>query len=349
MKLSTAVIGYGYSASTIHVPLLLAEDEIDLVAVVTSRPEDVAKEVKGVRCYPDVKSMFDEDYVQLAVITTPNHSHFEIAKQCLERGSHVLIDKPWVISKEEGEALIEIALHHKRSISVFQNRRWDGDFLTIKNLIAENTLGKIRHFASHFDRHRPVVRTRWREQRGIGNGIWFDLGPHLVDQAVSLFGVPYSVSATCRALREGSQAVDYFHVQLHYKDFDCVLQSNPFCLGDTLRFDVQGEKGRYIKYGLDKQESALKSGLNPKSSNWDDAIESGEGLVISEQVEKLVETQQGLYSDFYALLANAISEGCAPPVTAEEALTVIDIVERVQQIVDEGVEKDEIGCGVFEL
>ncbi len=349
MKIPTAIIGYGYSASTIHVPLIHAAEDIDLVAAVSSRPEDVARQVPGVRCYPDVASMLNEDYIQLAVITTPNHTHFELAKQCLEGGCHVLLDKPWVVSKEEGEALIALAETCKRTLCVFQNRRWDSDFLTVKNLIAENSLGKIRHVASHFDRYRPQVRTRWREQAGRGNGIWYDLGPHLLDQAYTLFGLPKSLSATCRAMREGSQAVDYFHVQLHYQEFNFVMQSSPYCLGDTLRFDIQGAKGRYIKYGLDPQENALKLGKTPLDDEWAEAIEGGEGTLITESGESLVESHSGLYADFYDLLANAIHEHCTPPVTAEEALAVIEIVERVSREVEEGVSRDGIGTCCFQL
>lgn len=331
MKIKTALIGFGYSANTIHLPLITSDPAFELVSVVSSQVEKVKQDLPEVACYADLDAMLAASDAALVVITAPNDVHFALAKQCIEAGRHVLLEKPFVVSVGEGETLIALAEKHKVVLSVFHNRRWDGDFITVAELIKTQRLGKIRVFSSHFDRLRPVVRPRWREQAGQGTGIWYDLGPHLVDQALCLFGPPMGISAHCRNLRPGSAATDYFHVQLHYPTLEVILQSSPYCFGDTLRFDVQGESGRYIKYALDKQEHALQSGIHPAHEQWLAAIKEPPGKFISESGESVAPTLNGRYDKFYALLALAITEGTEPPVSAQDALAAIAIIERVHQ------------------
>ena len=210
--INIAIIGCGMSAHTFHLPLIAANPAYRLTALVSSREQpDLA-----IPRYADAGTMLAESDAELVIITAPNSVHYELAAECLAAGRHVVLEKPMVNTFAEGQALIRLAAENSRLLSVFHNRRWDGDFLTLKQLLADDVLGAPRLLISRWDRYRPHVRDRWRENPGAGAGIWYDLGAHLLDQALNLFGLPQAVTGHCRALRPGSQTVDYAHVQLHY-------------------------------------------------------------------------------------------------------------------------------------
>ena len=194
-----AIIGCGMSARTFHLPLIAASADFRLTALVSSRPQpDVA-----VAQFPDTAAMLAQSDAELVVITAPNAVHFSLAAQCLAAGRHVVLEKPMVNTVAEGRELMARAEHAGRLLSVFHNRRWDSDFLTLQSLLARGELGTLRFFESRWDRFRPEVRDRWRENPGVGAGIWYDLGAHLLDQALTLFGMPQAVTGNCRALRAG--------------------------------------------------------------------------------------------------------------------------------------------------
>ena len=329
--IKTAIIGFGYSAQTFHVPLLQAHSGFSIVAVSSSKAAMVNAALPEASCYDNVESILQDETIDLVVITSPNDTHFPIAKAALERGKHVVLEKPFVNSVTEGEALIELAEKRQCILSVFHNRRWDGDFLTVKSLIDEGAFGSVRFFESHFDRFRPKVRDRWREQPGPGAGTWYDLGSHLVDQAFSLFGKPERISSSCRCLRENSKTVDFFHVLLHYPDLEVVLQSSPFSAAETLRFNVQGELGNYVKYGLDPQEMALKSGVIPMSESWFESLQTPDGKLHTDAGVREIVTLAGNYSAYFDGVAAAINQGEALDVTARQALDVIELIESVER------------------
>lgn len=330
--IKTALIGFGYSASTFHAPLIKNHPDYVLTAVQSSREEAVKAALPNVRVSADTDALLSDDDIDLVIITAPNHLHFGLAKACLEAGKHVVLEKPFVVSAQEGEALIALAEKQQRVLTVFHNRRWDGDFLTLQKVIGEETLGPIHFMASHFDRFRPVVRDRWRERDVDGGGIWYDLGPHLLDQAFVLFGEPADMSGTITSLRPDSPAADFFHVILHYSDKQVVVQSSPYCATPTLRFDLQGEKGSYRKFGLDTQESALKQGTVPNTADWITALEEPAGILcLGEGNEHVLPTQHGQYMLFFDLLSKAITHGGEPPVKPEQALQVIRWIEKMEQ------------------
>ncbi|MEH6648899.1 MAG: oxidoreductase [Motiliproteus sp.] len=334
--ITTALVGYGFSATTFHLPFLTALDEFQLTAVSSRQTLRVQTENPGVNTYSSAPQMIRDCTAELVVITAPNAEHFPLAKLALEQGKHVIMEKPFTCTTAEGEALIEIAEQQQLLLSVYHNRRWDGDFLTLKQLQDSGELGIIHRFESHFDRFRPQVRQRWREQPGPGTGIWFDLGPHLVDQALQLFGPPEAVTGRCRPLRDDSAVVDYFHVQLHYSKLEVILASSPFCSGPNLRFHLQGSQGEYRKTGLDPQEARLIDGVLPQHVSWAQEDPTDFGTLYRSDTSEVVATTCGGYQHYYRQVAAALRHGGDNPVPAKEALAVMRILELAQHSSDTG-------------
>ncbi|MBV1787669.1 oxidoreductase [Marinobacterium sp. D7] len=332
----TALIGFGFSARVFHLPFLQALPDFRLSAVSTSRNDNLHLIDDSVSRYRDAQSLLAEDEAQLVIITTPNDSHYALARQALELGKDVVIDKPFVCSSKEGQTLIDLAQARGRLLSVFQNRRWDGDFLTLKSLIASGRLGQVRLLESRFDRFRPLPRERWREQPGRGSGIWYDLGPHLLDQALQLFGSPQAITARLACLREQCEVTDYFHVQLHYPQLEVVLNSSPYCASPNLRFHIEGSGGSYRKQGLDPQEDRLLAGVRPDRDEWAKETPEQWGQFSDAQGSEVVETLCGGYQHYYRGIADALLRGGQNPVPAEQALETIRLIELAQQSNEEG-------------
>ena len=324
--IKTAIVGYGFSAKTFHIPFIDSLADFSISAISSRKTEDVNRDWPSARHFSSAQDMLSQSDAELVIITAPNDVHFPLAKLALENNKHVVLEKPFVTQIEEGEVLIALAKEKNLVLSVYQNRRWDGDFLTVDKLIKENRLGKIKVFESHFDRFRPNVQQRWRETAAVGGGILFDLGPHLIDQALQLFGLPTAITATCRAMREGSENIDFFHITLHYPDKVALLQANLFCSGPNIRFRVQGDAGSYEKMGLDPQEDRLKAGVTPKDVSWADESEAEYGIVYDAERSQIVTTERGGYQRFYQALAEAIRGDGKVPVTAEQALQSIKLI-----------------------
>ncbi|MGP8307896.1 oxidoreductase [Vibrio sp. YIC-376] len=329
--IKTAVIGYGFSAKTFHIPFVSALDEFELVAISTSNGEAVAKDWPSAQHYATASNMLIESDAELVIITAPNDVHFELAKQAIENGKHVIIEKPFVTNVADGETLIALAKEKNRVLSVYHNRRWDGDFLTAKKLIEEKRIGELKHFESHFDRFRPEVRQRWREQATDGGGILFDLGSHLIDQALELFGQPDAISAECKMMREGSTNVDYFDVVMHYPNHLAIVHGDLFSAGPNKRFTLKGTKGTYEKYGLDPQEPRLIEGVLPTEPSWADETSDSYGRFYSEDSSETVATERGGYQHYFIKMAEAIRNNTAPPVNAEDALWNIKLIELAME------------------
>ncbi len=318
--IKTAVIGYGLSARTFHLPFIAMQRELQLVAISSSQPA-VAIDYPALRHYQQAEQLLAESDAELVVITSPNHSHFLLAKTALERGKHVVLEKPLVLSSSEGQQLAAVAKQSGRKLAVYHNRRFDGDFLTLQQLLQSGELGSIHYFESHFDRFRPQSRARWREQAGPGSGILWDLGPHLIDQALCLFGMPDALTATCRILRAGGESTDYFHLQLHYADKEVVLHTSPFCANTTQRFMLQGSLGSYQKYGLDPQEDALRAGQIPQGPDWGLEPSTCHGELASTNERRRYPTQAGNYGLFYNQLVKALLRDDALPVPLSVSVT----------------------------
>ncbi|MFE4897446.1 oxidoreductase [Peribacillus butanolivorans] len=330
-KIKVGIVGYGLSGATFHAPLLSVLEQFEIAKVVSSKKEKVQQDLKHVAVVSSLEEVLEDAAIDLVVITTPSGLHYEMAKQSLLAGKHVILEKPMVVETWEAEELIQIAEKKELLLSIYHNRRWDNDFLTIKKLMNDGVLGEINTYQVHYDRFRPVVRDRWREKQGPGAGMLYDLGSHLIDQALHLFGWPQFVWADVFAQRENAETDDYFHVILGYEKLRVILHSGSIVPINGPRFQVHGSKGTFIKYGLDGQEVALSEGKKPIDNSWgaDNPQFYGQLVTIDGEKEKheTIQTLHGSYLTYYKEIAESIFEGKKAPVTSEEGLSVIKIID----------------------
>lgn len=337
-RIKVGLIGYGMAGRVFHAPLIRAAPTLNLVAIATSRADEVAALDPAIACMKTAALLADPA-IELVVIATPSATHVALAADALRAGKHVVVDKPFALSLAEARDLARLAQTHGRQLTVFHNRRFDSDFLSIRSAIAEGTIGRVTHFESHFDRFRPEVRDRWREDGSAGSGVWFDLGPHLVDQALALFGRPLAVSADIAALRPGSAADDWAHVVLRYPAMRAVLHASLNAPsghnGGSPRFAVHGSGGSLIKRQFDPQEAQLIAGLRPGDAGWGvdaDPLEIHDGAGGMIQCPAAAGCQQ-LY---YAQLGEALLTGNTLPIPLEGALAVQEVVEAALLSAREG-------------
>lgn len=326
----TLLVGFGFSATTFHLPFLRHLDAYGVTGVVSSRANDVNAVLPDVDVYPTLEEALQQSSFDLVIITTPNVLHAKQSRIALEHGCHVLVEKPFTLCSKEAEALVNLANKKQKKLCVFHNRRFDGDFLTLRALIEQEKFGRIARFESRFDRFRPVPRNRWRENAGPGSGIFWDLGPHLIDQALVLFGEPNQVSANILTLRENGQSDDTFDITLFYDNLVVKLGSSAFQAGNTLRFDMQGTLGSFRKFGLDPQEDQLKASLAFEHSDWAQTPQDEHGSFCNESLCQIVPTLPGNYLGFFNQLAEAIvnsHENIDLPADANSVVAVIKVIE----------------------
>lgn len=324
--LSVLLIGYGYAGRTFHAPLIRATPGLDLVAVCSSDPARVHRDLPGVDVIADPRQAIAQPVADVVVIASPSGSHAPLAAAALVAGRHVMVEKPVTVTLAEARELTALTAASGRTLTVFHNRRWDGDFLTLQRILADGTLGRIVHFESHFDRYRPDVRDRWRERPGPGAGIWSDLGPHLVDQALRLFGVPDRVTGHLAALRDGASVDDWAHVILDYPALRVVLHASMVAAGRPARFIVQGERGAWISHGVDVQERQLQDGLDPSHPAWGENVASGQLIDGATGTATDTATLRGAYERIYPAFRDAILGAGPNPVPMRDALAVTAIV-----------------------
>jgi predicted dehydrogenase len=338
-SLKIGLMGYGFAGATFHAPVIEHCGRASVAAIATSQAEHALADYPHAKVVADLDALLALDEIECVVIATPNDTHFDLARRTLEAGKHVVVDKPVTLTAADARTLANIALARGRLFAPFHNRRWDGDFLTVRDLLASGELGRITQYESHFDRFRPEVRQRWREEASRGGGLLFDLGPHLIDQALALFGAPQTVLATVRTHRDQASAPDYVHIQLGYGEFEVVLHASALTALVGPRFTIHGTRGSYVKYGLDTQEDQLKAGLRPGDAGFGGGNAAGVLRVLdgNQEVEREVVTRNGDYVGFYIALADAIQNGVKFPVSAQDAIDVMAIVELAARSSDEGV------------
>lgn len=317
-----SLVGYGLAGAIFHAPLIRACYRMNLAAVFTSR--DAPSRVDSL----DVLISRSD----LVVIASPNTSHFPIAKQALEAGRHVVVDKPFTVTTDEADELIDIAAKHKLVLSVFHNRRWDSDFLTVREVLPR--LGDVLLFEAHWDRFRPTIKQGWREQPEAGSGLWNDLGPHMVDQALQLFEMPDAIEADIFAQRGEALVDDYFDVTLQYGRMRACLRSSSVMAAPRARFSIHGTGGSFVKHGLDPQEAQLKAGMDPLDPAF--GVDSSDGtLTFPDDRRQSVPTRRGNYLAFYDAIASAILDGAPMPIRPEDArdgLALISLARRASEL-----------------
>jgi len=335
--LRVALIGYGYAGRTFHAPLIGGTPGLELAVICSSRAERVHADLPGIRVVASPEDACGLPSIDLVVIATPHDSHVALATTALRAGKHVVIEKPVATTLEEARQLAAAAQDIDRVIAVFHNRRWDGDFLAVRDLLNRGVLGNLSQFESHFDRFRPFVRDRWRERAGIGGGLWYDLGPHLVDQALQLFGLPDLVTGSLAAQRAGAQSDDWAHVILEYGQRRVILHASVLVAAPPPRFAVHGDAGSWLKYGVDAQERQLIAALTPESTapvaHDDERSQLIDG--VSGTARELT-VPRGDYRQFYVQVEAAVRGTAANPVPLDQGLAVVAVVETAIRSSREG-------------
>ena len=323
-RIGVGIAGFGLSGSVFHGPLIASlPDNYKLVAIQTSREDAVKAAYPEVTVKPEFDQLITCPGVDLVVIGVPNKLHVPYAKKALQAGKHVVLEKPFTPSFESAKELIEIAKSSLGLLTVFHNRRYDDDFLTLKRLIDSKDLGDIIYFESHFDRFRLSPDDRWKEQPDPGSGNFFDLGSHLIDQALQLFGSPHTVFGDVTAQRDGAQAADYFHAVLGYDRLRCILHGSTLASFSPLRLLAHGTLGSFYSAGLDSQEDRLKQGQGTEPPA---AKRRGE-IIRPDGSRQEVPLENGDYQAFYRDLAESIKVGRPPVVRPQEAAQVIEVIE----------------------
>ena len=336
--LKVGIVGYGFATKTFHAPLIHSVCGLELAAISSSNPEKVAADLPEIDVAPSPQALFARPDIDLVVIPTPNATHAPLAAEALAAGKHVVVDKPFTLDAPEARDLLRRAEQAGRVLSVFHNRRWDADFLTVKALIASEQLGRLTHFESHFDRYRPDVPDRWRDSADKGGGLWYDLGSHLLDQSLQLFGPPQTIALDIAHQREKARAVDWFHAVLHYDQLRVILHASALVPAPGPRFVLHGTRGSFVKFGLDPQEDALKTGREPGSPDW--GIDSLPGTLTTAcsdgLASRILDGEAGDYARYYVGIRDAILTNAPNPVPATEALQVMRLIELGLTSAEEG-------------
>jgi predicted dehydrogenase len=335
--IDVGLIGFGLAGRAFHAQVIRATPGLRLAAILQRHGGEAAQKYPDLRVVRSVEELLDIRDIRLIVIATPNETHAPIARQCLEAGRDVVVDKPFATTLEEAAELVELARKCGRLITVYQNRRYDGDFQLIRQLVSDGALGRIIRFETNYDRFRPDLKPgAWREGVGPGSGIFFDIAPHLIDHALVLFGLPEAVTADIRLERTVAVVDDSFDVMLHYlADMRAVLRSTMLAVSQRPRFVLHGTRGAFFKQTFDPQEINLRRGLIPENGPWGGEPREDWGVLTTIEndvvIKRSVPSSTGDYRDYYANVRDAILGRAALAVTPQYALDVMRVLELAQE------------------
>lgn len=333
------ISGFGMSARVFHAPFLDVDPRFK-IAKVYERSSEKSKEIyQDVEVVHEFESLLSDD-IDLIVICTPNHSHYSMAKAALIKGKNVIVEKPMTVTYQEALELCELAKLHNVMFTVYQNRRWDGDFLTVKKLIDDGKLGDIVDYETRFNRFVVGKSSKqWKANGGLGVNVLYDLGVHLIDQAVSLFGFPSSIYANLRTEREVSNAIDYFFVVLNYGNLHVKVYASELALGRFPNFAVWGKKGSFIKCGTDVQEQSLINGMKPNDNRFGLDSEEFYGILTQyldgEIKSEVIQTEKGQYQKFYDNIYDVLCNYKELIIKPEFCAKIIRLLELAEQSSDE--------------
>ena len=335
--ISVAVVGFGMSATVFHLPFLSTMPGFRVAAIVQRRGHEAAAAFPQATIYTSFEAMLANPDIHLVVITTPNSTHFPFAKAALLAGKHVVVEKPFTNTANEAAELIALSQQTGKVLSVYHNRRYVSDFLTIKALLAQGLLGKVHEYECHFDRFRTEPRSYafWREQAEIGGGVLYDLGSHLIDQALCLFGLPNSITADIKTQRPFGEADDYFDLRLEFGHTKAILKSSMLVKEMGPRYMVHGDVGSYIKYGDDPQEADLKLGKLPNLPHWGEEPEEMAGLLHTTlngaELRVKHPSLPGNFGLYYQRLHQTITAGAPLHEKPEHGYNVVRLIELARQ------------------
>ena len=331
-KIKTAISSFGMSGLVFHGPSLKVNSGFEVVSIL-ERSKDISKQIFPeaaiVRSYSEILENSD---VELVIVNTPDKFHYEMAKQAILRGKHVVVEKPITLDSSQAADLVELARDKGVVFTVYQNRRWDGDFMTVQKVLEENKPGRLIEFESHYDRYRTAITPEtWKEEGDEFAGVLFNLGSHMVDQVFVLFGKPTAVTAQLKIVRTGGIVTDYYDIRLEYKTFAALLKCSYLVKKPGPRYILHGEYGTFYKSGIDPQEELLKAGKLPVGEKWGTEPEMEWGTLFYQKdgkdFEEVIETLPGNYNIFYDNVFDAIRNGAELFVKPEEAVEVLKILE----------------------
>lgn len=332
-KIRTSLLSYGMSGEVFHVPLLEAHRGFEVVSIFQRNAERAARH--PYRIVTDYQDILNDESVELVIVNTPNDTHYAYAMQALKASKHVVVEKPFTVTVQEADELIAVAKEQNRVLTVFQNRRWDADFLTVRKVLEAQLLGALVECEIHYDRYRNYIEANtWKEEAKPGTGILYNLGSHLIDQALVLFGMPRFIDARLGIQRPGGRVDDFFDIRMEYEGFFAILKSSYLVREQGPRFILHGTEGSFIKAGIDPQEQALKDKKIPGTPGWGAEAEAWWGklntTVGAEHIDGPYESLPGNYLAFYNNLYDALLRGAPLAVKAEEARNVILLIQACQ-------------------
>jgi predicted dehydrogenase len=335
--IEVGLVGFGLAGRAFHAPVIRAVPGLHLASILQRQGNEAAEKYPDVRIVRSLGELLAMPEIRLVVIATPNETHYPIARQCLEADRDVLVDKPFTITMKEAASLVELAKKRKRLLTVYQNRRYDGDFQTIRQLVQAGTLGRIVRFETSYDRYRPQLKPgAWREAARPGSGILFDIAPHLIDHALVLFGFPEAITADVRIERDGAAADDAFDITLHYSNgMRAVLRSSILAAAPRPRFVLLGTQGSFVKQTFDPQEMNLRRGYFPDDKPWGFEPEANWGVLTlpagDSFEQRRIPSATCDYRDYYANVRDAILGRAALAVTPEYAIDVMRMLELARE------------------
>jgi scyllo-inositol 2-dehydrogenase (NADP+) len=334
--INTALLSFGMSGWVFHAPFIDVHPGFNFYSVWERTKNNAVEKYPSVKTVRTLEEIVNDPAVDLVVVNTPNYTHYEYAKKALQAGKHVLVEKPFTVMVTEAKELIELAAHKNVSLTVYHNRRFDSDFRTLRKVVEQGLLGEIVEAEFHYDRFKEDIGPKLhKETPGPGTGALYDLGSHLIDQALQLFGMPEALFADIQIMRDVSKVDDYFELLLMYKILRVRLKASYLVREALPGYVLHGTKGSFIKAKTDVQENDLLSNIKPGTAGWGVEPDSQKGFlhteINGEVVKKHIDSETGNYLDFYEGLYQTIRKGETAPVEATDALNVIRIIEAAFQ------------------
>ena len=344
-KINTAILSYGMSGKVFHAPFIAIHPGFELVGSWERSQKKIQEDYPNAKSFKSLEEILSDKTIDLVIVNTPIETHFDYAKQVLLAGKHALVEKAFTTTVAEAQELKSLAKEKSLKLAVFQNRRWDSDFKTVKKILDENLLGNLVEAEIHFDRYNPILSPKThKETSNAGAGILKDLGPHIIDQALFLFGLPNGVFADIRVTRKNSVVDDCIDLLLIYEDFSVRIKAGFFVREPLPSYILHGKKGSFLKPRGDVQEDELKLGKKPNSADWGIEPENLQGIlhteIDGEIIREKVPTLQGNYTDFFEGLYHSITQNTEEPVTAQDG-------ENVMLIIEKAIESNELKKIIF--
>jgi len=334
-QIVTGILSYGMSGRVFHAPFVDVHPAFRFYAVTERSQKKASERYPGIISFDTVEDLLNDPAIELVIINTPNHTHFEYAKKALEAGKHILVEKPFAATLAEAKELFELGKEKNLQVMVYQNRRWDSDFQSVKAVVESGSLGRLIEVNFRFDRYKKDLSPKYfKEQALPASGLSYDLGPHILDQVISLFGKPLSFNKTLATFRSGSEVDDYFHIHLNYPEGLNVFVTAGLLIANPLpSFVLHGTNGSYHKKRTDVQEEQLDKGISPADPSYGIEPDGSEGVLAlfnasGEKVLQYNTAVKGNYSRLFEAVYEAIRLNVAFPVKEEEILAQMEILEQ---------------------